>query len=514
MATHPGDVHPNPGPTIKYPCPVCALNVTGRGVSYLCDRCSGWVRRNHNRYQRQFQTKLSMGINSPSGNSTQWYRQHTDVKVAVIQESKLSSNCKHPELHHSTKGPSSMPSRWFTHLDSHVNKLILTRDIGRTSFGGVNHHDHAVRHGVDHYQRLHSPTNSCAAIYLHSVDHLMMTTDTLIRGYFNTHHSAWYSSSTDTRDTLLENMISGTNFWILNWDSPTRLPGNANPSPPDVSLAPASLITSTKSQTKTNLGSNHLPSLISLQMDLTIKPRLHRTSFNIKKAIACDRYRKEIEDKLSKRRLPTNCQKEENIYPLDNTVLIQIRFQWKYWKGWEHETTSDPEIPHRLRCNRWTMRSPEQQTNIGEIHGDSSWRHWTTGYTLPNCGELSRQYTANHRQNLRTKPSLLMTLIIFPNYFNRQFTTSKLGRHTSSRETRIGSREIKRKSLMSAVMGFCDNSLQVVELSGHPDLQIVVNASLQTVSSTVFRIRNSLQRLSWLITHKSRNDARTSGDHG
>ena len=249
-------------------------------------------------------------------------------------------------------------------------------------------------------------------------------------------------------------------------------------------------------------------------MDLTINPRLHRTSFNLKKAIAYDRYRKEIEDKLSKRRLPKNCQKEENIYPLDNTVLIQIRFQWKYWKGWEHETTSDPEIPHRLRCNRWTMRSPEQQTNIGEIHGDSSWRHWTTGYTLPNCGELSRQYTANHRQNVRTKPSLLMTLIIFPNYFNRQFTTSKLGRHTSSRETRIGSREVKRKSLMSAVIGFCDNSLQVVELSGHPDLQIVVNASLQTVSSTVFRIRNSWQRLSWLITHKSRNDARTSGDHG
>ena len=38
-----GDVHPNPGPTTKYPCPVCARNVTGRGVSYLCNRCSGWV---------------------------------------------------------------------------------------------------------------------------------------------------------------------------------------------------------------------------------------------------------------------------------------------------------------------------------------------------------------------------------------------------------------------------------------------------------------------------------------
>ena len=38
-----GDVHPNPGPTTKYPCPVCARNVTSRGVSYLCNLCSGWV---------------------------------------------------------------------------------------------------------------------------------------------------------------------------------------------------------------------------------------------------------------------------------------------------------------------------------------------------------------------------------------------------------------------------------------------------------------------------------------
>ena len=37
------------------------------------------------------------------------------------------------------------------------------------------------------------------------------------------------------------------------------------------------------------------------------------------------------------------------------------------------------------------------------------------------------------------------------NYFNRQFTTSKLGRHTSSRDTRLVFREIKRKSLSSAV---------------------------------------------------------------
>ena len=51
----------------------------------------------------------------------------------------------------------------------------------------------------------------------------MMTTDTLILGDFNAHHSAWYSSSPDTRGTLLENVVSGSNVGILNWDSLTRL---------------------------------------------------------------------------------------------------------------------------------------------------------------------------------------------------------------------------------------------------------------------------------------------------
>ena len=38
-----GDVHPNPGPATKYPCPVCARNVTSRVVSYKCTKCYGWV---------------------------------------------------------------------------------------------------------------------------------------------------------------------------------------------------------------------------------------------------------------------------------------------------------------------------------------------------------------------------------------------------------------------------------------------------------------------------------------
>ena len=168
------------------------------------------------------------------------------------------------------------------------------------------------------------------------------------------------------------------------------------PSSPDVSLASASLITSTNWQTKTNLGSDHLPILISLQMNHTINPIPHRTSFNLKKA-NWDRYSREIEDKLSKRRLPSNCQKGEKIL---HTIILKAAFR---------------QIPPgRRRIN-----------------------------TEPVPAEILEKMRA--RDDLRSSPKQIA------NYFNRQFTTSKLGRHTSSRETRIVSREIKWKSFMSAV---------------------------------------------------------------
>ena len=110
----------------------------------------------------------------------------------MIQESKLSSDLKTPSIQN------------------------LTATLGDTELIITNVYI--------------PPASSCTGGYLPFLDHLMMMTDTRILGDFNAHHSAWYSSSTDTRGTLLENVVSGSNFGILNLDSPTRLPCNANPS--------------------------------------------------------------------------------------------------------------------------------------------------------------------------------------------------------------------------------------------------------------------------------------------
>ena len=123
------------------------------------------------------------------------------------------------------------------------------------------------------------PTSSCTGGYQLSLDHLM-TTDTLLLGDVNAHQSSWLSSSTNTRSINLENTINGTNFGILNWDTPTRLPSNTTPSSPDVSLTSASLITSSNWQTKTTMGSDHLPILISLQMAPSSTHSLYRNYVN------------------------------------------------------------------------------------------------------------------------------------------------------------------------------------------------------------------------------------------
>ena len=162
------------------------------------------------------------------------------VKVAVIQESKLSQTLSTPCIQnyttvrkdrrlgqggglltfiHKSINFSRKPEPPETLGDPHLEDLSISARLGNTDLIIANIYI--------------PPTSSCTGGYQPSPDHLMMTTDTLLLGDFNAHHSSWHSSSTDTRGTNLENTING----ILNWDTPTRLPSNATPSSPDVSLS-------------------------------------------------------------------------------------------------------------------------------------------------------------------------------------------------------------------------------------------------------------------------------------
>ena len=67
------------------------------------------------------------------------------------------------------------------------------------------------------------------------------------------------------------------------------------------------------------LSPEHLPILIRFQMNTPSNPGLRRTYVNLKKA-NWDRYRQDVEAALSKRSLPTDCQRNEKIFC---TVLLK-----------------------------------------------------------------------------------------------------------------------------------------------------------------------------------------------
>ena len=140
---------------------------------------------------------------------------------------------------------------------------------------------------------------------------MLTDTSSLVLGDFNAHHSVLYSGTTDTIDNQLADSVSISSFTVLNTDTPTMLSGNANPTSPDVSVASASLITSSEWQTHTTMSSDHLPILMGLQTTATPVPTRHRSYINLKKA-DWTRYRQEIERKLRSRHLPSDYQKDDS----------------------------------------------------------------------------------------------------------------------------------------------------------------------------------------------------------
>ena len=156
-------------------------------------------------------------------------------------------------------------------------------------------------------------------------------------------------------------------------------------------------------------------------MDHTINPIPHRTSFNLKKA-NWDRYRREIEDKLSKRRLPSNCQQGEKI--LRTIILIAAS---RHIPSGRHRINMEPvpaEILERMRArDDLRSRDPtspalqqmnEDITRTTNEHRRNTWRqfvatldHWTDPSKL---WRTIKAIDGKSPPKTENEPSLLITL--------------------------------------------------------------------------------------------------------
>ena len=248
------------------------------------------------------------------------------VKAAVIQESKLSPKSKNPYIQNyttvrkdSSHGQgggllifinrsiifSKQPSSPESLPDPHLEELSIKAELGNTKLIISNVYI--------------PPASSCSNGYHSSIEHLLTTPDTLILGDFNAHYPSYGTRDRPIQEEEKWQTQSTDLTMVFSTGTATRVPPNAEPSSPDVSLASASLITSCSWQTLSTLSSDHLPILIRLQMKTPSNPGLRRTYVNLKKA-NWDRYRQEVEATLSKRSLPTDWQRDERIF---RTVLLK-----------------------------------------------------------------------------------------------------------------------------------------------------------------------------------------------
>ena len=205
------------------------------------------------------------------------------------------------------------------------------------------------------------------------------------------------------------------------------------------------------------MSSDHLPILIGLQPTATSSPVRHRTYIILKKA-EWTGYRQEIERKLSFRHPPTDCQKDEKLF---RATLLKAASH--------HIPTGRRKLPAEILtrmeerddlrkqdpASPWLSTMNDEITKSTSDHKRRQWREFVESINYrTDCTRLWRTIKGIDGKSNQTAENEGITFTgrshtspkLIANSFNRQFTNSKLGKHSSSRRTRHVSKDVKRMS--------------------------------------------------------------------
>ncbi len=188
-----------------------------------------------------------------------------DIKIAVLQETKLGKKSTNPNLPNFTLIRKDRTSDKGGGLATYVHKSLMFMNLPDTPPDGHTE-TLGVKVGDTNILNVYiPPVTSCTTGFKPNIPALLPPGDALVLGDFNAHDNLWHSSIQDTRGTEIADEIGNSSYCVLNENLPTRVPSNGQPTSPDISLASTSIITSTEWNTKTCLGSDHLPIIIKIK---------------------------------------------------------------------------------------------------------------------------------------------------------------------------------------------------------------------------------------------------------
>ena len=305
------------------------------------------------------------------------------------------------------------------------------------------------------------PVTSCPANYKPDFNNLFPAGEALVLGDFNAHDKLWNSSIEDDRGNDLAEFITESNYGSMNEEIPTRLPSYGQPTSPDISFATTSLLPMTTWTTHTSMGSDHLPIVIELSSSLHTIRSENRTYINFNKA-DWERFNNISEEQFNKQDPIINVHKAEKVFrkiinktskqcipggrikdiipeiPTDAARKIEIRNNLR---------NTNPESPEIARLNVEIYQSIK-------VHKKKKWQE-----TIKDIGstcssklfKLIKNITkpkTNNNQAIKFKGRYISNPNKIADNFNKQY--SSVTRHTSSRDTRRVSKNIKKNSMEDA----------------------------------------------------------------
>ena len=199
------------------------------------------------------------------------------------------------------------PSWWIKPGRRALQKLENTPEDPHTECQGI------LINGITLLSIYIPPSSSCKSGYKPILTPYLQYEDSILAGDFNAHDPLWHSELQDARGSDFADEIGNSNLGTLNDESPTRLPSNGQSSSPDISMASLSLLPYASWETKTSLGSDHLPIVITLQTDIKPITSENRTFINFRKA-DWEKFEEETEIEFEKLSPAPDIHKGENTF--------------------------------------------------------------------------------------------------------------------------------------------------------------------------------------------------------
>ncbi len=394
-----------------------------------------------------------------------------DIKVAVLQETKLGKKSTNPTIPNFTLVRKDRTSDKGGGLATYIHKSLLFMKLpdiptdGHTETLGVKVGDTNI---LNVYI---PPVTSCVTGFKPNIPALLPPGDALVLGDFNAHDSLWHSNIQDTRGAEIADEIGNSSYCVLNENLPTRVPTNGQPTSPDISLASTSIVNSTEWKTKTCLGSDHLPIIIKIKTSINPIKSDFRNYINFNKA-DWEKFTKITEQEVLKLPDPTL------IDPATGSPAINIHQAEKAFRKVINKAAKRtipggrikdiiPEIP-TVTANKIKARDELRSTNPNspeianmnrdilkeiKIHRKNKWREKVNEIHKGCSSKLfkliknlnGKSCDSHNNQAIRFKGKYLSTAKDIAFAFNKQY--SSIVKHQSSKGSRTISKNIKKNNL-------------------------------------------------------------------